>query len=622
MQIVVYGRDLHSGLRHGEPRLRCVQIIQDHFSRYDLPVVKALAINRVGLNDNKFALQGCIGLGIFHIGLAAVHRDAQQLLILCDGGHRRIRHDKGGLFRILVKHSNIAVVHFPTVEHIARAALGRDGDGLALNGGFLVCSAELHADLVQSLEHSLQGHFPSGHRKLEGLVLQLLLRQAVHTGHFPVAELLACGGRVCRCNDGVALFGCRCGAAIDGKGAAFNGDAVEFLVLCLYLHVFTLHGKGRGRALGIGQLHVFSLVDHPAVKHVARAVVSSNGDFSTLFCLRQGCSALEHCNCMEFCVVRGQSHIVCRHFEVRVVHAVASVQRNAVHFPIFKDVAVFFIGQRHNMLSFKRLCRCRTSVIVHLDCNIVGRGDGVVLLVIWGQGHVLVRHGKGDFFCFQLVRLQHAVRVNPVGKLCVFSVCCGHGDLFARKGSLQFCTLPLQLDGCIFCSIDVVAHFRRNAHILCRFYWDGHNIRVNCSICCIIGVVTIITSVGNALCNSAVLVLFKKGRRAGAFNFHIATDRRIALAFDLHTFRAVYGKVSANSRPRIVIRYNGQLPGAGNIYIFLNRCKFLTGNRHILRIFNCQDTVLSAILQCKILAIQLYIHVRCIDSQKSLDGSI
>ena len=325
---------------------------------------------------------------------------------------------------------------------------------------------------------------------------------------------------------------------------------------------------------------------------------------------------------MELCILRGQSNIVCRHLEVRVVHAVASVQRNAVHFPIFKDVAVFFIGQRHNMLSFKRLCRCRTSVIVHLDCNIVGRGDGVVLLVIRGQGHALVRHGKVGCGVRLLLICKRDALSSPAGKLCVFSVCCGHGDLFARKGSLQFCTLPLQLDGCIFCSIDVVAHFRRNAHILCLFYWDGHNIRVNCSICFITGVVNIITSVGNALCNSAVLVLFKKGRRAGAFNFHIATDRRIALAFDLHTCRAVYGKVSANSRPSIVIRYNGQLPGAGNIYIALNRCKFLTGNRHIIRIFNCQDTVKSAILQCKIPAIQLYIHARCIDRQKSVDGSI
>ena len=317
--------------------------------------------------------------------------------------------------------------------------------------------------------------------------------------------------------------------------------------------------------------------------------------------------------------MRGQGNIFCRHLEVRVVHAVASVQRNAVHFPIFKDVAVFIIGQRHNVLSFKRLCRCRTSVIVHLDCNIVGRGDGVVLLVIRGQSHVLVRHGKGDFFCCQLVRCQHTVQVSPAGKLCVFSACCGHGDLFARKGRVHY--LTIHGDGGTVCG-NRIGNFRHNAHILCRFCWDGHNIRVNCSICCIIGVVTIITSVGNALCNSAVLVLFKKGRRAGAFNYHIATDRRIALAFDLHTCRAVYGKVSANSRPRTVIRYNGQLPGAGNIYIALNRCKFLTGNRHIIRIFNCQDTVKSAILQCKILAIQLYIHARCIDRQESVDGSI
>ena len=243
-------------------------------------------------------------------------------------------------------------------------------------------------------------------------------------------------------------------------------------------------------------------------------------------------------------------------------------------------------------------------------------------IVIRDQSHVIARHGKGDCGVHLLLICKRDALSSPAGKLSVFFACSGHGDLFARKGSLQFCTLSLQLDGCIFCRIDVVAHFRRNAHILCRFYWDGHNIRVNCSICCIIGVVTIITSVGNALCNSAVLVLFKKGRRAGAFNYHIATDRRIALAFDLHTCRAVYGKVSANSRPRTVIRYNGQLPGAGNIYIALNRCKFLTGNRHIIRIFNCQDTVKSAILQCKILAIQLYIHARCIDRQESVDGSI
>ena len=545
MQIVVYGRDFHSGLRHGELRLRCALIIQDHVSRHDLPLVKALAFDLVGLDDNKFTLQGCIGHGIFHISLAAVHRDAQQLLILCDGGHRRIRHDKGGLFRVLVNHSNIAVVHFPTVEYIARAALSLDGDGLALNGGVLVCSAELHADRVQSLEHSLQGHFSFGHRKLEGLVLQLLLRQAVHTGHFPVAELLACRGRVCRCNDGVALFGCRCGAAIDGKGAAFNGNAVEFLVLCLYLHVFTLHGKGRGHALGIGQLHV-SLVDHPAVKHVARAVLSLDGDFGTLFGLRQGCNALEHCNCMELCIIRLQGHIVCRHLEVRVVHAVASVQRNAVHFPIFKDVAVFIIGQRHNVLSFKRLCRCRTSVIVHLDCNIVGRGDGVVLLVTRGQSHILVRHGKGDCGVRLLVICKRDALSSPAGKLCVFSACCGHGDLFARKGRVH--CLTIHGNGGIVCH-NRIGNFRHNAHILCRFCWDGRNIRVNCfSICCITGVVNIITSVGNAPCNSAVLVIFK-GRRAGAFNFHIATDHCTEQTLDQYLQCIMHGQIAFDRRP-------------------------------------------------------------------------
>ena len=548
MQIVVFGRDFHSGLRHGELRLRCALIIQDHVSRHDLPLVKALAFDLVGLDDNRFTLQGCIGHGTFHISLAAVHRDAQQLLILCDGGHRLIRHDKGGLFLILFSHSNIAVVHFPAVEHIARAALCRDLNGLALNGGVLVCSAELHVDLVQSLEHSLQGHFPSGHRKLKGHVLQLLLRQAVHTGHFPVAELLACGGRVCRCNDGVAHFGCLCGVAIDGKGAAFNGDAVEFLVNGLHLHVRVLHGNSRSLVLFVFQLR-FALENHPAGKLIAWTMIRSNGNFRALFCRGDICRTIYHFNCMEFCVVRGQSHIVCRHLEVRVVHAVASVQRNAVHFPIFKDVAVFFIGQRHNMLSFKRLCRCRTSVIVHLDCNIVGRGDGVVLLVIRGQSHALVRHGKGDFFCFQLVRRQHTVQVSPAGKLCVFSACCGHGDLFARKGSLQFCTLPLQLDGCIFCSIDVVAHFRRNAHILCRFCWDGRNIRVNCfSICCITGVVNIITSVGNALCNSAVLVIFK-GRRAGAFNFHITANHCTGPTLDQYLQCIMHGQIALDRRP-------------------------------------------------------------------------
>ena len=228
---------------------------------------------------------------------------------------------------------------------------------------------------MQSLEHSLQGHFPSGHCKLKGHILQLLLRQAVHTGHFPVAELLACGGRACRCNDGVALFGCRCGAAIDGKGAAFNGNAVEFLVLCLYLHVFTLHGKGRGLALGIGQLHA-SLVDHPAVKHVARAAVSLNGDFSTLFCLRQGCGALEHCNCMELCILRVQGNIAFRHLEGDPVLVDLIAQINAGRCPVFKDVT-FFV----RCPSFDRLPRtCLSSFrVIHLDDNssIVGV-DGVV----------------------------------------------------------------------------------------------------------------------------------------------------------------------------------------------------------------------------------------------------
>ena len=274
IQIVVYGRDFHSGLRHGEHRLRRIQVIQDHVFRHDLPVVKALAFDLVGLDDNELALQGCIGLGIFHIGLAAVHRDAQQLLILCDGGHRRIRHDKGGLFRILVKHSNIAVVHFPTVEHIARAVVCLDGDGLALNGGVLVCSAELHADLVQSLEHSLQGHFSSGHRKPEGLVLQLLLRQAVHTGHFPVAELLACGGRACRCNDLIALDSLSRGSAIDGVGALIHRDGEQLLVACRQHHILVRHGEGGFLAVHTAQGDI-ALPPH---KLIARTGIGLHGD--------------------------------------------------------------------------------------------------------------------------------------------------------------------------------------------------------------------------------------------------------------------------------------------------------------------------------------------------------
>ena len=393
---------------------------------------------------------------------------------------------------------------------------------------------------------------------------------------------------------------------------------MEFLVNGLHLHVRALHGNSRSHVLFVFQLRI-ALENLPAGKLIARTKIRSNGNFRTLFCRGDICRTIYHFNCMELCILRVQGNIAFRHLEGDPVLVDLLAQINAGRFPIFKLAAVLVRCPSFDRLPLKSLVCC---YVIHLNDNssIVGV-DGVVLLVIRGQSHALVRHGKGD--CGVLLICKRDALSSPAGKLCVFSVCCGHGDLFARKGSLQFCTLPLQLDGCIFCSIDVVAHFRRNAHILCRFCWDGRNIRVNCfSICFITGVVNIITSVGNALCNSAVLVLFKKGRRAGAFNFHIATDRRIALAFDLHTFRAVYGKVSANSRPSIVIRYNGQLPGAGNIYIALNRCKFLTGNRHIIRIFNCQDTVKSAILQCKILAIQLYIHARCIDRQKSVDGSI
>ena len=239
-------------------------------------------------------------------------------------------------------------------------------------------------------------------------------------------------------------------------------------------------------------------------------------------------------------------------------------------------------------------------------------------IVIRGQSHVIARHGKGDCGVRLLLICKRDALSSPAGKLSVFSACSGHGDLFARKGSLQFCTLSLQLDGCIFCSIDVVAHFRLNAHIARR---DITKARVNKRVTGFAGIVDRAFRANDRACNAAATVVFQN-HRAGAFNFHIATDRRTALAFDLHTFRAVYGKVSANSLPSAVIRYNGQLPGAGNIYIALNRCKFLTGNRHIIRIFNCQDTVKSAILQCKILAIQLYIHARCIDRQESGDGSI
>ena len=322
---------------------------------------------------------------------------------------------------------------------------------------------------MQSLEHSLQGHFPSGHRKLKGHVLQLLLRQAVHTGHFPVAELLACRGRVCRCNDGIAPFGCRCGVAIDGKGAAFNGDAVEFLVNGLHLHVRALHGNSRSHVLFVFQLRI-ALENLPAGKLIARTFLRSNGNFRALFCRGDICLTIYHFNCMEFCVVRDQSHVI-------------------------------------------------------------------------------ARHSKGDCGVRLLLLCKRDALSSPAGKLSVFFACSGHGDLFARKGSLQFCTLSLQLDGCIFCSIDVVAHFRLNAHILCRFCWDGRNIRVNCfSICCITGVVNIITSVGNALCNSAVLVIFK-GRRAGAFNFHIATDHCTEPTLDQYLQCIMHGQIVLDRRP-------------------------------------------------------------------------
>ena len=399
---------------------------------------------------------------------------------------------------------------------------------------------------MQSLEHSLQGHFPSGHRKLKGHVLQLLLCQAVHTGHFPVAELLACGGRVCRCNDGVALFGCRCGVAIDGKGAAFNGNAQQLLILCDGGHRLIRHDKG-GLFLILFSHSNIAVVHFPAVEHIARTMIRSNGNFRALFCRGDICRTIYHFNCMELCIMRVQGNIAFRHLEGDPVLVDPIAQINAGRVPFFKLPAVLVRCPSFDRLPLKSLVCC---YVIHLDDNssIVG-GDGVVLLVIRGQSHVLVRHGKVDCGVRLLVICKRDALSSPAGKLCVFSACCGHGDLFARKGSLQFCILPLQLDGCIFCSIDVVAHFRRNAHILCRFCWDGRNIRVNCfSICCITGVVNIITSVGNALCNSAVLVIFK-GRRAGAFNFHIATDHCTEPTLDQYLQCIMHGQIVLDRRP-------------------------------------------------------------------------
>ena len=392
----------------------------------------------------------------------------------------------------------------------------------------------------------------------------MLLRQAVHTGHFPVAELLACGGRVCRCNDGVALFGCRCGAAIDGKGAAFNGNAQQLLILCDGGHRLIRHDKG-GLFLILFSHSNIAVVHFPAVEHIARTMIRSNGNFRALFCRGDICPTIYHFNCMELCVLRVQGNIAFRHLEGDPVLVDLHAQINAGRVPFFKLQAVLVRCPSFDGLPLKSLVCC---YVIHLDdSSIIVGGDGVVLLVIRGQGHALVRHGKVGFFCFQLVSRQHAVRVSPVGKLCVFSVCCGHGDLFARKGSLQFCPLPLQLDGCIFCSIDVVERFLADAHIARR---DSTKARVNKRVIGFAGIVDRAFRANDRACNAAVTVVFQN-HRAGAFNFHIATDRSIALAFDLHTCRAVYGKVFANSRPSIVIRFNGQRPGAGNIYISLNR---------------------------------------------------
>ena len=213
-------------------------------------MVEDLAVKIFCLDGNFGALLRSGDLLTACIGLAVFQRDGLQCLISCSQHDHAVGHDKGGLFRILVSHSNIAVVHFPTVEHIARAALSRDLNSIADDSFFNIGSAVVHGDGMQIVVYGLQGHFPFGHRKLKGLALQLLLRQAVHTGHFPVAELLACRGRVCRCNDGVALFDFRCGVAIDGKGAAFNG---KFLVNGLHLHVRVLHGNSRSRVLFVVQ---------------------------------------------------------------------------------------------------------------------------------------------------------------------------------------------------------------------------------------------------------------------------------------------------------------------------------------------------------------------------------
>ena len=491
-------------------------------------MVKALAFDLVGLDDNKFTLQGCIGHGIFHTSLAAVHRDAQQLLILCDGGHRRIRHDKGGLFRVLVFHSNIAVVHFPAVEHIARAALCRDLNSLALNGGVLVCSAELHADLVQSLEHSLQGHFPFGHRKLKGHVLQLLLRQAVHTGHFPVAELLACGGRVCRCNDGVAPFGCRCGAAIDGKGAAFNGNAVEFLVNGLHLHVRALHGNSRSHVLFVFQLRI-ALENLPAGKLIARTRIRSNGNFRTLFCRGDICLTIYHFNCMEFCILRVQGNIAFRHLEGDPVLVDPIAQINAGRFPFFKLPAVLVRCQSFDRLPLKSLVCC---YVIHLDDNssIVGF-DGVVLLVIRDQSHVIARHGKGGGVHLLLICKRDALS-SPAGKLSIFSACSGHGDFFAREGRGH--CLTIHGNGGISRSGNRIENFRHNVQVIYRLGRNRPSARIRRR--CVRRIAGIVDKIARSYrsfklnssnCNSRIRACFRvlKGHRAKTVDVHCSINR-------------------------------------------------------------------------------------------------
>ena len=341
---------------------------------------------------------------------------------------------------------------------------------------------------------------------------------------------------------------------------------MEFLVNGLHLHVRALHGNSRSHVLFVFQLRI-ALENLPAGKLIARTMIRSNGNFRTLFCRGDICRTIYHFNCMELCILRVQGNIAFRHLEGDPVLVDPIAQINAGRFPFFKLPAVLVRCPSSDCLPRKCLSSFRA---IHLDDNSSTVGvDGVVLLVIRGQSHVLVRHGKGDPVLVDLIAQINAGRC-PVFKDVTFFVRCPSFDRLPRTCLSSFRVIHLD-DNSSIVGVDGVVHFRRNVHSI-FVYVDGLTTRVDRRAVLSIRVDVLAAGIDDAACHAArAIVLDDDSGRARDRNIAPHDVVTIPLTRDcyrggpFHRHIAVHGGASSRSNFHLAVTADLNIAEDGNI---------------------------------------------------------